>query len=133
VLGSLGLYDRAEVRTALSYLTLLANPRDARASSRAVASPRRGVGERTQAQIVALARERHAGDLIRACDDQRTLAIVRSVHAREKLRRFAAGLARARSALREERSLSHVAIAVLMMPGGIVRWQQSLRDQAESA
>jgi superfamily I DNA/RNA helicase len=52
VLGSLGLYERAEVRDALAYLTLLANPRDARAFARAVSSPRRGVGERTQSRIV---------------------------------------------------------------------------------
>ena len=37
VLGSLGLYERAEVRDALAYLALLANPRDAQAFRRAVA------------------------------------------------------------------------------------------------
>ena len=39
VLGSLGLYERAEVRDALAYLTLLANPADAQAFRRAVGSP----------------------------------------------------------------------------------------------
>ena len=40
VLGSLGLYERAEVRDALAYLTLLVNPADAQAFARAVQSPR---------------------------------------------------------------------------------------------
>ena len=47
VLGSLGLYERAEVRDALAYLALLANPRDAQAFRRAVQAPRRGVGTAT--------------------------------------------------------------------------------------
>jgi DNA helicase-2/ATP-dependent DNA helicase PcrA len=113
VLGSLGLYERAEVRTALSYLTLLANPRDARAFSRAVSAPRRGIGERTQSMIVALARERHSGDLIRACCDDHALAFVASSRARGELERFAVGLDAAGTELRDGRSLSHVAIAVL--------------------
>ena len=39
MLGSLGLYERAEVRDALAYLALLANPRDAQAFRRAVQAP----------------------------------------------------------------------------------------------
>ena len=42
-----GLYERAEVRDALAYLTLLANPRDAQAFRRAIGAPRRGVGSAT--------------------------------------------------------------------------------------
>ena len=44
VLGSLGLYERTEIRDALAYLTLLVNPADAQAFRRAVQAPRRGVG-----------------------------------------------------------------------------------------
>ena len=40
VLGSLGLYERSEVRDALAYLALLANPADAQAFRRAVGSPK---------------------------------------------------------------------------------------------
>jgi DNA helicase-2/ATP-dependent DNA helicase PcrA len=47
VLGSLGLYERIEVRDALAYLTLLQNPRDAQAFRRAIGSPRRGIGTTT--------------------------------------------------------------------------------------
>ena len=58
VLGSLGLYERTEVRDALAYLTLLANPADAQAFRRAVGSPQRGVGAATANRVVAL-RARH--------------------------------------------------------------------------
>ena len=64
VLGSLGLYERSEIRDALAYLTLLVNPADAQAFRRAVQAPRRGVGSATVTGLVALARERHHGDLI---------------------------------------------------------------------
>ena len=66
VLGSLGLYERTEVRDALAYLTLLQNPRDAQALRRAIASPRRGVGTATITRVVTCARDRHGGDLIAA-------------------------------------------------------------------
>jgi DNA helicase-2/ATP-dependent DNA helicase PcrA len=131
VLGSLGLYERSEVRDALAYLTLLANPRDARAFARAVSCPRRGIGERTQSQIVELARETHGGDLVAACCDEHAFSLVRSTQARGKIQRFGAGLHAARAQLRGRRSLSHVAIGVLTMPGGIVRWQEWLRDHPE--
>ena len=61
VLGSLGLYERTEVRDALAYLTLLSNPRDAQAFARAIGSPRRGVGPATISRVVAWGRERHGG------------------------------------------------------------------------
>ena len=66
VLGSLGLYERAEVKDALAYLTLLVNPADAQAFRRAIQSPRRGVGPAT-APVVTRAREDTDGDLLLAC------------------------------------------------------------------
>ena len=66
MLGSLGLYERIEVRDALAYLTLLQNPLDAQAFRRAIGSPRRGIGTATVTKLVAWAREQHGGDLIAA-------------------------------------------------------------------
>src|SRR6202034_1172139 len=66
VLGSLGLYERSEVRDALAHLTLVVNPLDAQAFRRAIGSPRRGIGPATVTKLVAWARERHGGDLITA-------------------------------------------------------------------
>jgi DNA helicase-2/ATP-dependent DNA helicase PcrA len=66
VLGSLGLYERTEVRDALAYLTLIQNPVDAQAFRRAAGSPRRGIGDATVTKLVVWARERRGGDLIAA-------------------------------------------------------------------
>ncbi|HEV2873674.1 MAG TPA: UvrD-helicase domain-containing protein [Thermoleophilaceae bacterium] len=51
VLGGPRFYDRAEIKDALAYLTLLVNPADAVAFGRIVNSPRRGIGQRSQARI----------------------------------------------------------------------------------
>jgi DNA helicase-2/ATP-dependent DNA helicase PcrA len=53
VIGGTKFYERAEVKDALAYLTLLTNPQDVVAFQRVVNSPRRGIGETTQARIVA--------------------------------------------------------------------------------
>ena len=124
VLGSLGLYERSEVRDALAYLTLIANPADAQAFRRAVATPRRGVGERTAGQIVARARERHDGDLIAASANAGTLGEIGSRKAREQLERFGDGLQQARAGLEAGRSLGHVAITAVTLPGGLVAHHQ---------
>ena len=67
VLGSLGLYERSEVRDALAYLTLLQNPRDAQAlpASDRIPPPRRRPGHGRRGWST-WARERHGGDLIAA-------------------------------------------------------------------
>ena len=88
------------MRDALAYLTLIANPADAQAFRRAVATPRRGVGERTAGQIVARARERHDGDLIAASANAGTLGEIGSRKAREQLERFGDGLQQARAGAR---------------------------------
>ncbi len=51
VIGGTKFYERAEIRDALAYLTLLANPQDVVSFGRAVNSPRRGIGDTTQARI----------------------------------------------------------------------------------
>ncbi|MFL5913457.1 MAG: ATP-dependent helicase [Gaiellaceae bacterium] len=55
VIGGTKFYDRAEVKDAMAYLTLITNPSDAVAFSRIVNSPRRGIGDTTQARIVSYA------------------------------------------------------------------------------
>ena len=128
VLGSLGLYERAEVRDALAYLTLLANPADAQAFRRAVGSPKRGVGTSTANRVVALARDAHNGDLIAASQAARTLEGVRSDAVRERLAHFGDGLARVRDELRAGRSLGHIVVATMMLGGGLVQHHQQRRD-----
>jgi superfamily I DNA/RNA helicase len=55
VIGGTRFYERAEVKDAIAYLTLLVNPQDVVAFERVVNSPRRGIGNTTQARIVSQA------------------------------------------------------------------------------
>ena len=51
VIGGTRFYERAEIKDALAYLTLLVNPADTVAFGRVVNSPRRGIGNTSQARI----------------------------------------------------------------------------------
>jgi DNA helicase-2/ATP-dependent DNA helicase PcrA len=128
VLGSLGLYERSEVRDALAYLALLANPADAQAFRRAAASPRRGIGIATANRVVTLAREHHGGDLIAASARAEELEAIRSPAVRARLARFGQGLEDVRCEWRDGRSLGHVVVAAMMLDGGLVRHFQQRRD-----
>src|SRR6516164_1578354 len=86
VLGSLGLYERSEVKDALAYLALLANPADAQAFKRAVGSPKRGIGAATANRAVQVARETHRGDLITASAHANAIASIRPSAVRDRLR-----------------------------------------------
>ena len=52
VIGGTRFYERAEVKDALAYLTLLTNPQDVVSFQRVVNSPKRGIGDTSQARIV---------------------------------------------------------------------------------
>jgi len=105
VLGSLALYERTEVRDALAYLTLLANPVDAQAFRRAIGSPRRGIGTATVTKLVSWAREHHGGDLITASANAAALDGVRGQAARARLIGFGSALDRVRGELAAGRSI----------------------------
>jgi len=53
VIGGTKFYERAEVKDAVAYLSLLANPADQVSFTRAVNSPRRGIGDTTQGRLAA--------------------------------------------------------------------------------
>jgi DNA helicase II / ATP-dependent DNA helicase PcrA len=129
VLGSLGLYERSEVRDALAYLALLANPADAQAFKRAIGSPKRGVGAATANRLVQVARETHRGDLITASTHAGAIESIRPP-VRERLARFGDGLDRARRELRDGRSLGHVVVTAVMLDGGLVQHHQHRRDNS---
>ena len=52
VIGGTRFYERAEIKDALAYLTLLVNQSDTVAFGRIVNSPRRGIGQTSQARLV---------------------------------------------------------------------------------
>jgi len=53
VIGGTRFYERAEVKDALAYLTLLVNPQDTVSFARIVNTPRRGIGQTSQGRIVS--------------------------------------------------------------------------------
>ena len=57
LVGTVRFYDRREVRDLMSYLKLIANPADDEAFRRAVAVPKRGLGDTTIEQLSVAARE----------------------------------------------------------------------------
>jgi DNA helicase-2/ATP-dependent DNA helicase PcrA len=132
LLGTLGLYERSEVRDALAYLTLLANPADAQAFRRAIGRPRRGVGAATANRVVAHARTHHDGDLIHACRDADALDGIRA-RAAERITQFGDGLEHVRSALAAGRSLGHAVVETVMLNDGLVRHFEHRRDHSPKA
>ncbi|MEX2106745.1 MAG: UvrD-helicase domain-containing protein [Solirubrobacterales bacterium] len=55
VVGGTKFYDRAEIKDAIAYLSLLVNPADQVSFSRIVNSPRRGIGNTSQGRLASYA------------------------------------------------------------------------------
>ena len=53
VIGGTKFYERAEIKDAISYLSLIANPADQVSFGRVVNSPRRGIGQTSQGRLAA--------------------------------------------------------------------------------
>jgi DNA helicase II / ATP-dependent DNA helicase PcrA len=53
VIGGAKFYERAEIKDAIAYLSLLANPADAVSFARVVNSPRRGIGQTSLARVLS--------------------------------------------------------------------------------
>src|SRR5258705_9643246 len=53
VIGGTKFYERAEIKDALAYLTILANPQDVVSFTRIANSPRRGIGQTSLSRVVA--------------------------------------------------------------------------------
>ncbi|MDX8398309.1 MAG: UvrD-helicase domain-containing protein [Mariprofundaceae bacterium] len=66
VSGGLSFFDRAEIQDTLAYLRLMANPADDLAFMRAVARPRRGVGDKALGLLGEFA-WKHECSLLEAC------------------------------------------------------------------
>jgi len=71
VVGGVRFYERREVRDALAYLRVLANPEDVVSLRRILNVPKRGIGDRAEACVDALAsRERITfGAALRRCEE----------------------------------------------------------------
>ena len=53
VIGGTKFYERAEIKDAIAYLALLSNPQDVVSFTRAVNSPRRGIGQTSLARVIS--------------------------------------------------------------------------------
>ena len=55
VIGGTKFYDRAEIKDAMAYLSVLANPADTVSLQRIINSPRRGIGRTSEGRVLAYA------------------------------------------------------------------------------
>jgi len=55
VIGGTKFYERAEIKDAIAYLTVLGNPQDIVSFTRIVNSPRRGIGQTSLGRVIAFA------------------------------------------------------------------------------
>jgi DNA helicase-2/ATP-dependent DNA helicase PcrA len=99
IVGSVRFYDRREIRDLMSYLKLVANPADDEAFRRAIAVPKRGLGDATLEQLSAVARE--AGIPMLAAAVRPDLVAALRPAARNALADFAALIERFRESARE--------------------------------
>ena len=53
VIGGTKFYERAEIKDAIAYLTVLGNPQDVVSFTRVVNSPRRGIGQTSLSRVIA--------------------------------------------------------------------------------
>ena len=53
VIGGTKFYERAEIKDAIAYLTVLGNPQDVVSFTRIVNSPRRGIGQTSLSRVIA--------------------------------------------------------------------------------
>ena len=76
VVGGVRFYERREVRDALAYLRLLANPEDTVSLRRIINVPKRGIGDRAEACLEALAQRESLSfaQALRRCEDAYGLA-----------------------------------------------------------
>jgi DNA helicase-2/ATP-dependent DNA helicase PcrA len=99
IVGAVRFYDRREIRDLMSYLKLVANPADDEAFRRAIAVPKRGLGDATLEQLSSVARE--AGLPMLAAAVRPDLVAALRPAARNALTEFAALIERFRESARD--------------------------------
>ena len=128
IIGGFRFYERAEIRDALAYLRLIAQPADDLAFERIVNQPKRGLGDKAVARIHAFARATQQPLLLAAAQmlDSDEL----TPQARRSLGRFVADFARWREMASD---LPHPELArILLDESGYTAMLQADRS-AESA
>jgi DNA helicase-2/ATP-dependent DNA helicase PcrA len=130
VVGGVRFYERREIRDAVAYLRVLDNPADAVAIRRILNTPRRGIGDRAEAAIAALAeRERITfWDALERADEAYDLA-GRSLNA---IHGFVAMMNRLRELVASDATPADVLEGVLSDSGYLAELRASRDPQDES-
>ncbi|MBH5336487.1 DNA helicase PcrA [Streptomyces pactum] len=130
VVGGVRFYERKEVRDVLAYLRVLANPEDTVPLRRVLNVPKRGIGERAEAMIEALAlREKISfAQALRRVDEAYGMA-ARSVNA---VKRFTTLLEDLRTVVESGAGPATVLEAVLERTGYLAELQASTDPQDET-
>ena len=126
LIGAVRFYDRREIRDLMAYLKLIANPADEEAFRRAVAAPKRGLGEATVEMLAD--RARSAGIPLLAAATRADLLEGMRPAARAALGDFAGTIARFR-----ERARTESVDALLRDLIDAIRYVEYLREEEDSA
>ncbi|HET9170622.1 MAG TPA: DNA helicase PcrA [Actinospica sp.] len=130
VVGGVRFYERKEVKDVLAYLRSLANPDDSVSVKRIINVPKRGIGDRAEAMLDALAdRERISfGAAVDRADEAYGMA-ARSLNA---VKGFAALMAGLREKVEDGAGPAEVLEAILERTGYLAELQESTDPQDES-
>ena len=130
VVGGVRFYERKEVKDVLAYLRSLANPDDSVSVKRIINVPKRGIGDRAEAMLDALAdRERISfGAAVDRADEAYGMA-ARSLNA---VKGFAALMASLREKVADGAGPAEVLEAILERTGYLAELQESTDPQDES-
>jgi len=130
VVGGVRFYERKEVRDALAYLRVLANPSDLVSLRRILNTPRRGIGDRAEECLTRFAeRERVGfGEAVRRCDEVPGLA----TRSGKAIRDFADLMDELRTLAEGNMPPAEVLEAVLDRTGYLTELASSVDPQDES-
>ena len=121
VIGGTKFYERAEIKDAIAYLTVLANPQDVISFTRVANSPRRGIGQTSLSRVLAHAETMGISVWDAAADPgsgaragHRGRARLRALHGHDGLPARARSSSRSRSATCSTRSCTRPATSTAL-------------------
>jgi DNA helicase-2/ATP-dependent DNA helicase PcrA len=128
VIGGAKFYERAEIKDAVAYLSLLVNPHDVVSFMRIVNSPRRGIGQTSVARIVGHAASTDASVFATAADTDHVPGLTRA--AAKSLATLMETLGELRERVLDGAEVAAVLEDVLARTGYVAALQQEANDGA---